>query len=490
LGGGWGKRSARPARFAAIAGGLALALTVGTVATAVGISSSGTLLVAISSTLLAPIVWKVATKRVDVFEPIYLFAAGWAAMFVVRPAAMLSAGDFRYARVTRVIDVRDSFDKMLVLALVGAAAYVLGYSLPVGRHIASSMPAPPRKFSRETLIASSLGLVAVSAGIFVLSLYFTVGFTGARQLLEGRSLAGTRVVRATTSYLSLSPMLLVPACLVLFAVARERRSVAAAGLATLAWAFFLILTIPVGDRTTLLPLFGGAVVYFYLSRDARPRLAAVFLLLALALFGSSLVLTTRNAGPDEPSLAESALQLVRQPLTIFDPVTRGNDAEMAPTLAAALQIIPDEIPYMYGRAVVGDLLTRPVPRIAWHGKPLPPREQVVQKLWPAEYAAKIANPEFSVLLTLFLDGGVIGVAVGMALFGIASRTGYEFAMSHRQNMLVRAAYALALPFMIGGVRDAPVDTFTRMAIMVLPLLLIFLASATRAGHRRVGGLPV
>ncbi len=473
-------------RFSAVVAAATLAVIAGAVSSALEATPSGVLLIAIATVLLGPIVWRVAAKRVDVFEPIYLFAAAWGAMFVVRPAAMLTAHDFDYVRVTRVINVRESFDQMLALALLGAIGYVFGYSMPLGRHIASSIAAPPRSFSTDTLVAASFALVGLSLGLFALFVYSTVGFGGIGLLVQGRSLEGTRIVRGTTSYLSIAPLLLVPACLALFAIARERRAGVAATLAVLAWALLLGLTVPAGSRTTLLPLFGGGVVYFYLSRGTRPRLWAVALLLGIALFGSSLLLTTRNAGRDEPSLAESAQGLFRQPLTVFDPLTQGNDAEMAPALAAALQSIPDEVPYMKGRATVGDLLTRPIPRIAWDGKPLSPREQVIQKLWPTEYAAKIANPEFSVLLVLFLDGGIIGVALGMMLFGLASRAVYEYTMVHSGNILVRVAYALSLPFMIGGVRDSPVDTLSRMAFVVLPVVVIFVASASHVRATETG----
>jgi len=307
--------------------------------------------------------------------------------------------------------------------------------------------------------------------------------------VQGRSVENTRIVRGSTSYLSSGPMLLVPASLVLLSLARERRMIAAGALGLCAAALLLVFTIPTGSRTTLLPAFGGVVVYVYLSRNTRPRFAVVAILIAGALAGSSLLLSTRSAGSDSPSIANAAIQLARKPSEVVEPLTRGNDAEMAPALAAALQVVPEEVSHTRGRATVGDLLVRPVPRILWSGKPLPPREQVISHLWPAEYAWRIANPEFSIMLVFFLDGGVIGVAAGMALFGIASRMVYEYAMLHHGNMMVRLVYALSLPFMIGGVRDSPVDTLIRMCIVVLPVLLIFAGSARRGIPEARGWLP-
>src|SRR5690606_31795035 len=112
---------------------------------------------------------------------------------------------------------------------------------------------------------------------------------------------------------------------------------------------------------------------------------------------------------------------VTQPSLMLDPFISGQDLAMAPALAASLQYIPEDISYMMGAATTGDLITRPLPRVAWPGKPMPPREQVIETMWPAEYRHRVANPEFSVLLVLFLDAGIFSVMAGMVMLGLCWR---------------------------------------------------------------------
>jgi drug/metabolite transporter (DMT)-like permease len=87
-------------------------------------SDQALLVAAIGAVLLAPIAWRVARRRLDPFEPIFLFALSFGAMFVVRPAAILARGDFEYLIPARdgdrAIDITSSFTPMLLVALVGA----------------------------------------------------------------------------------------------------------------------------------------------------------------------------------------------------------------------------------------------------------------------------------------------------------------------------------------------------------------------------------
>ena len=206
-------------------------------------------------------------------------------------------------------------------------------------------------------------------------------------------------------------------------------------------------------------------------RNTRPRLASILMLIGAAMFASSVLLATRDVG-QRGSIPEAAGATLRNPASILEPVTRGADAEMAPALAAVLQVIPDEVGYMEGGGTVGDLLTRPIPRQLWSAKPLSPRETVISHVWPREYRAGVANPEFSVLLYFYLDFALPGVIVGMACFGIMARVIYEYHRAHPRNSAVSLIYSLCLPIIVFGLRDSPVDTFVRAVFLVAPVIVI------------------
>jgi hypothetical protein len=231
----------------------------------------------------------------------------------------------------------------------------------------------------------------------------------------------------------------------------------------------------------LLPFLGGALVYHYVSRAARPGFVPLLGLLLASLFVSTLLVNARAAddGPGGGFLA-SASSTLRQPGQMLRPLTSEADAEMAPALAAALGVVPEEMGFTRGGATVGDFFVRPVPRQLWTEKPLSPREAVISRLWPTEYLHGVANPEFSVLLYFYLDFAILGVIVGMAIYGVVARAVYEYFRAHADNLTVSLLFSFSVPFLVIALRDSPVDTFVRAGFICLPLLLMFRFAAKRS----------
>jgi hypothetical protein len=146
---------------------------------------------------------------------------------------------------------------------------------------------------------------------------------------------------------------------------------------------------------------------------------------------------------------------------------------MAPVLAAALTVIPRELPHSYGATIFGDLVTRPIPRIVWPTKPEPPRERLIATLWPAESARGSINVEFSVLLYFYWDFGLIGVAVGLAALGVGARWLYEYFLARPESLSAQLTYSVAVWFIVIGLRNSPVDTFITGVFIGGPLIVIF-----------------
>src|SRR5439155_20790024 len=151
----------------------------------------------------------------------------------------------------------------------------------------------------------------------------------------------------------------------------------------------------------VLPLLGGCVVFAYLSRGTRPRVVTVVVLVLLAFVASYALITVREPAR-RVHLDYYAKQFAESPWIVFRPVTKGEDADMAPVLAGALRVVPSSLEYRYGGALFGDLVLRPIPRPLWPGKPKPPRLRVVEAVWP-DLAKDGFQPEFSPLLVFYWD---------------------------------------------------------------------------------------
>jgi hypothetical protein len=446
-----------------------------------------TLVALIAVTLLVPILRTVFRKSFDPFEPIVIFAVSYGVMFVVRPLAMIIRHDFSYHAPLSVINVESQFTKMLILALIGAVSFVAGYSLSVRKHLTEGLSSDCRRF--DPRIASlTAGIVA---GAAVLSLFILVLHSGPSQsahlLLRGRTPEFTKAIDSLSLYPWTATLMLIPAALTFLALAWQGRSKLFLLVFFLLTGLIALRAVPAGDRLVLLAFLGGIFVLSYLRRSTRPGVLALLGLACTALVLSTFLSDLRGRSTRKQTVAETFSAITSHPSRIVDPLFRGPDSEMAPVLAAALQVIPSQLPYGYGSVIFGDLARRPVPRTLWSYKPQPPRERLVSTLWPAENARGSVAPEFSVLLYFYWDFGSIGVALGLGIFGFGARFLYDYLLSRRGDLPAELLYSVALWFIVIGLRNGPVDTLITAVVLIGPLLAITTLASTKKATMGVSG---
>ena len=107
----------------AIATSVILGLALATLNVSLGAILAGATLVV----LLAPILYRVVLGRFDLFEPIKLFAAMYALIFVVRPAYMLAESENTFVIGLESVNYSNYVTEMQVAALIGAVGFVFGY---------------------------------------------------------------------------------------------------------------------------------------------------------------------------------------------------------------------------------------------------------------------------------------------------------------------------------------------------------------------------
>ena len=157
---------------------------------------SAILVTGVGIVLALPLLWRALQRRFDPFEPIVAFCAAWGAMFVARPAATLIGGDTDYFG----IDVLETFPLVLLLALVGAVAFICSYELSLGGRFARSLPSfPTLNETRAGWVA--LGVAAASAVALAVAVATTVGQDGLAVLLEGRGHGLGAVLSGSSDYL-------------------------------------------------------------------------------------------------------------------------------------------------------------------------------------------------------------------------------------------------------------------------------------------------
>ena len=159
--------------------------------------------------LVLPIGWRVRRRRFDPFEPIVIFALAWGVMFVVRPIAIVVRDDTNFYGV----DIGQTLDKAVLLGLVGAVAFVVGYEIRAGRSVARWVPEPPEIVAPLRVL---MGAAVVAAlGTLALALVLLPsGLDGVDTFLNGRSTELSQLIDGSTLYLWYGSLIVIPAALV------------------------------------------------------------------------------------------------------------------------------------------------------------------------------------------------------------------------------------------------------------------------------------
>jgi hypothetical protein len=439
------------------------------------------LAIGVAITVALPLVSR--RGRFDPFEPVAIFALAWGVMFVVRPIAIVIRDDTNFYGV----DIGATLDEAVFLGLLGAVAFVVGYQRPLGARIARRLPPAPEQVDSRSALAWSVGAAATGVVALLLFLLPSGGVGAIGTFLGGRGAELDELLATSPMYLWWASLLVIPAALVAVAVAVAERRPSTALVAAVLLGIALVRTIPVGNRVYLLVLGGGIVVFLYLRVRSRPGLVVLVVAPLLALFVSKAVLDLRYA-ENRQNVATIVERFVATPSRAFRPILEGPDAEMAPALAGALSVVPDQLPHRYGGATFGDLLRRPIPRQLWAAKPPPPGQKVVELVWPEARETGGFDPAFTPLLFFYWDFGLLGVLVGLAAYGVLARMAYAYLRLYEGDLGVQIAYAAALWFLVVAVRQDPVSVVVEGTVVLLPIVAIFRLAAP--GRRsRVADAP-
>lgn len=423
----------------------------------------------ISLFLLLPLV--VRRDRVAGIEPVVWLGIALAAMFVARPIAIWATGDY----VLRGrIDIRDSLREGLLVALTGVAAFAVGYGLVVGRVCASRIPRLPALPPPSTITLYAAILLAAGLGAYAVGAVLAGGTPLALvsgQLTQG---GGTDV-----AYLYLAPFVAIPAALLFMSAgfqANDRRLII---LAVALCALMVLLLAPAGQRLWLLLSVSSIGLYPYLSGRWHPSRTLVLIVAVVAFVGLTM-LRDLHPGDGAAELGATAVENLADPTAAVKVVFTGPDTEMLDGLAAETAIIPSIYPHRPGGSIT-TLLAQPIPRIFWPDKPRPLDDDLSDQLFRTNLRGGAQNAQVatSIMSNFYLDSGLIGVAVGMLMVGVASRALWEYFRLHSRDDSVILLYAVSLPLLTVAMRGSLAITLGRALFVVGPLLFAALVLQPR-----------
>jgi hypothetical protein len=432
-----------------------------------------------------PVVFRLQQGKFDPFEPIVIICLGIAVLFVVRPTAQLLYHEPTYLGW----DIRPGFDRALSIVLVGTVATFAGYAT-AGRSIADRLPVPRATWSVRAATRFALVILLFAAAL-VLALVHSVGAGPAASLLGGRTTLQDAILRETTSYYYLAPVLMVPVALLLYETARMHRSRSLFIASLLVTAVFLAIMGPRGDRLWLITLLGPLAVLPYLRRGTRPSAGTILLVFAVVFLVGIAFLGSYRTFEDRNGTAKQIFEsTVSHPGRATKDFLLAEDTEMFPVLSLLVQTVPQHTSYQPG-VTAESLVTQAIPSTLYPNKPVSADSLIYRRLLPDRAAQSRAGPAPSMFGGFYFDSGILGVIIGCVLVGVAARTVFEYWRQNPQNAGVRLLFASCLPLVLVMVRGNPSDTLARASYTVIPLVAFFVVLhlvGERRGMRRVAPL--
>ncbi len=413
----------------------------------------------------------VRRKAASLYHPATVYLVFHGFVFVIRP---LVARWYGFDFVYRLYEFQPSpTDRITVILAANLAMLVfVGVSLALARRPVASRPERQDEDARRTLFWP----IVLTAGLLSpLALYSQLAnwdrrvgnFTG----MIRDAASGNMINLESNGWFTDSALMLAPIAVLLVWLSRYR------WWGWACFAVFAVLQAGTGTRQAIIFAVAAVGITFLLERGRRWfdwRAVALGLVAAIAF--NQIVIDRGSAvrafvtGEAEPiAMAEEDL----------DPLEHMDFANME-----YFEYIVYAVPQRTGTydyfAHMLQILTEPVPRALWPGKPTGSPVQMFS-LW--DYG-KPNGMTASMPGMGWMSLGYPGVAIQAAIFALIFGFAYRALLVNRGGPMARIGYALAMGISLIGFRDGTLLTLLRLVPFYFgPLLLVAVfARAGRVGH--------
>lgn len=442
---------------------------------------------ATAAVIIIMVASQVLRRGFDPFEPLWLFLAGYAQVYVVQA---LSYRD--YAMRVRGDDIVTQANLRALWALLWFLAV---YHSGLGKMIARRLPRAPAGWL--------VGPVVIGAPVMVAWGLVCSGLVLSRNLSE---------ISAEENLLRQFPMMMLVGGVLLLVTGRQpsapRPGLTAAGLAVAA-AYVVIWTFNGKRSHSVFGVLTG-ICAFYVPRFRRPSLPLLGALAFVCTLVVSLALGWRGTTRYENTPAGflhylSEFDLANILVNLNMKERSEVDADAAEQLSKEteeyggfllmMDTVPDKAAYDYGASYLR-LVSTFIPRLVWPNKPIFGREEWVNA-WIAgsEFRrdGNFTGPAIGVLGATQLNGGAVATAIVMAALALLIRTAYDYFRYHAATPWAQAWWALTYyNAWLMTVNDDPFVWFYYIYgySILPPMAMLWLANrraAAPAGARLVPG---
>jgi oligosaccharide repeat unit polymerase len=381
----------------------------------------------------------------------------------------------------------NSLDFALELAILGAGSFFLGFA------VTSRIPFRPTA-AVQVFVPARMRLVGAVYTVAGLALFATgvVLLGGVSALIAG--LADRIRAFAGLNYFFMAIFLLLDFALMWWAALLSKRRLFVFWFWTY-FVFALALSSLHGSRAhTLVVVLAAVILYHLLYKPISLWRVPILLVIgAIALVAFQLIVREYLVVGElvsvetNPSLA-SLWGRFRTSL--------GSDFYQIQALTIVVDAVPDRIPFQYASTYL-PLLLAPIPSSLWAGKLdyLTSPGVLTMALWPASWLDTGTTIPPSLMGEMYMNFGILGILVGMTLFGSLYGCAYSYLKRGGKNIVFAVLYAALVSVMIHYIRgelSAPTILLLFMTVPVMAAAWLVVRRERRPSgplEERRGGEP-
>lgn len=408
---------------------------------------------------------KIKYGKIDLFSPLAIFSSFYLLLFGFRAVDLLifRPEDFRADEKFYIYS--------LSYAIIGLHFFQLGYFSTCCRFLIKNRTDIKVAWSSHKLKLIFILYTMVSLISFLIIVKLAGGFSFYFKNIHAS------MIKITTgsAFFFMAVLLIEIPLLIWYCNVLESRKNALTFVLYLALVLSLFFLL--GERGHVLALIISLVaVYNYSKRKLNWKLLlpiSVAFLLFLSLYGQYREFSKYNNSIKRLGFnAKIGLETVyHSVMSDFDQLIRLKDI---------IKYTPEQIDFQLGKTFL-NLFLKPIPSRIWEEKPQGAGVIVTKNLYPKHFEAKVSIAP-SLVGEFYLNFHIIGIILGMCLFGMVSRLFFELLQHNKGNKNVMLLYAILLPFIYSELRG---DFAVVTSFLIFKLFFLFLALHLITEKRRL-----
>lgn len=423
---------------------------------------------------------KYERSGIYLFEPFTVVTATMVLVYFAAPLFRFASGSTdRYG-----VEVSPYCLEGTILVMVGYFSFFLLYEFGgVSRRASARSKAKKRSvFFRGVCGEDARRLVVLAWCIWIVGYLLTIAYysgtgLGIVYILTGGLVGGGfETIESSTSFLSYLKYTLLAAWMMIYVYGGSR------AFKVISYCLTFSSMMLSGGRVGLFAVLLAPLVFSYARNKRTPRFSYTVLLIIALIFLFAIVQVARAGIQSGAGFSLEGYSLEE----IFEPFY--SEIDDFKSYYALFAVIPEKHDFLFGSQMILYSLILFIPRAIWPGKPEPEIYDIIElSLGSQAMANGNAYPSIG---EYYVEFGVIGVIVCMAVLGYACRRLKNCYLHSEGRSLAVMAYALVWPALLSLViRGYFPQNFAMLVFMLAPVFIFWLVLRAQVAKRasRVNG---